>query len=219
MNMTPTEKKGSGLITASIRNYCVFTLIELLVVIAIIAILAAMLLPALNRTRESAKSVNCVNNLKQISTAVFTYADETGGYFCHGRGGYGDYYQFAVQPRVGAYMGGPNYQNVVDGKTIAIREKWRRKRFTALRCPLPISPPLIAMPPEVTHTVMTAMPPTHPHRRFTGPCRFSRPTTTSHWPAMRGSKSLSPVALYSAVTVPRRHSLSLATPAIPCGPI
>eukprot|EP00913_Durusdinium_trenchii_P005949 g5561.t1 len=70
---------GGVVVLTHTRARAGFTLIELLVVVAIIALLIGILLPALASSRDSARRVACLANLRSLEIAHTAYALENKG--------------------------------------------------------------------------------------------------------------------------------------------
>lgn len=57
-----------------------FSLLELLVVISLIALLAALLMPSLQKAKQQADAIRCLNSLRQLGQANAAYIDGYGGW-------------------------------------------------------------------------------------------------------------------------------------------
>lgn len=62
---------------STIQSDKAFTLVEMLTVVTIIGILAALILPALSAATNKARRMTCLDDVKQITTAVQMYIDDS----------------------------------------------------------------------------------------------------------------------------------------------
>jgi type II secretory pathway pseudopilin PulG len=101
---TKTETVG----TDARRRQCpvAFTLIELLVVIGIITILIGVLFPVISSVRRRGRDLACTSNMRQICTALISYASQNNGYFPPNSGESGQFWD--LEPIIGQHLTAPD---------------------------------------------------------------------------------------------------------------
>jgi prepilin-type N-terminal cleavage/methylation domain-containing protein/prepilin-type processing-associated H-X9-DG protein len=88
------------------RKEAAFTLVELLVVLGIITILVSILLPVLSSVRRRGRDITCTSNMRQICTALISYASQNHGSFPTIASNTGLYWFH--EPVIGQYLTAPD---------------------------------------------------------------------------------------------------------------
>ncbi|MEM6332269.1 MAG: prepilin-type N-terminal cleavage/methylation domain-containing protein [Planctomycetota bacterium] len=109
-----------------------FTLIELLVVISIIALLIGILLPTLNSARATARSMQCLAQLKQFGVADAVYQVDTGFVFPASYRADGITLRWEQAPDFNRNIPGMSDDQIVSGADFY----WPNREDTIYRCPL-----------------------------------------------------------------------------------
>ncbi len=128
------------------RPYSGYTIIELLVVTAIISVLIALALPAVQSARNSARQVQCLNNLRNVSLGIIQATDSANrfpasGYYGDGTPGtVGSYRSWVLETL--PYLGESNIFNKWDmnkGYNDPINETLANSHIPILTCPSDIT--------------------------------------------------------------------------------
>ena len=64
------------------RRYRGFTMVEMVIVVGVIICLLGLLLPVLTRAREDGRRVQCLSNMRQLTTAWLAYAGDNNRHVC-----------------------------------------------------------------------------------------------------------------------------------------
>jgi prepilin-type processing-associated H-X9-DG protein len=105
-------------------------LIELLVVIAIITVLAALLLPVLARAKASARSIQCLNQMRQIGLATRLYEDDNNDLFPRSQHSAAANHQQVWERALAPQIGGGNSDTTA----------WTNLVAGIYRCPTDLAP-------------------------------------------------------------------------------